>query len=330
MKNNELVIVLLLNFNQNDYTLKCIESLLQSDYRNFMILLLDNGSTKENVNELCERLPKNDKLYFHSLDDNIGYARGSNYAMKFAKRFNPKYFLLMNNDTIIDNKAITELVNTCKSFDNKARVTGKVYHYDDPQRLQFIAFKKLKGRDVAYERIGYNEIDEGQFDNLKELEMMDDIFVLQPVTLFDLIGGYSPYLWVNGVNIDISLRAINEGYKLAFNPRAKLWHKGSVSIGGRNMNPKLAYLNIHSKLILRYMHLSKINFLRFYFKLFFNDVLRTCFKAAYYKLINKDDLRKYAGAKIKAVLDFNRWIFDRGYDPESQATIIPPKNRAVN
>lgn len=316
---NDSVVVLLLNYNQNDYTLKCVKSLLKSDYHDFKIFLLDNGSTKENVTELIQKLPKSDKLVFHPLDENIGYAKGTNFAMEFAKRFDPKYYLIMNNDTIIDEKAISELVKTCKKYNDRARVTGKVYHYDDPNRIQFIAFEKVVGANYVYQRMGNDEVDEGQYDNLEELEMMDDIFVLQPVSLYDTIGGYSPYLWVNGVNIDISLRAMKTGYKLAFNPEAKLWHKGSISIGGRNMNPKLAYFNIQSKLTLRYLHLDKIRFIKYYLNVVFTDVLRTSFKAVYLKLFKGEDIFKYAGAKLQAVFDFNKWVFKKnhnmGYNP---------------
>ena len=45
---NKKVVVITLNYNQNDYTIKCINSLLNSNYNNFNILLIDNGSTEEN------------------------------------------------------------------------------------------------------------------------------------------------------------------------------------------------------------------------------------------------------------------------------------------
>ena len=46
--------------------------------------------------------------------------------------------------------------------------------------------------------------------------------------------------------------AHEKGYKLLYTPDAKLWHKGSASIGGRNFNPVLAYWNMQSSLILKY------------------------------------------------------------------------------
>ena len=237
----DLVVVILVNYNQNEYTLKCVESLLDSDYNNFRIVLVDNGSTQKNADELVRDLPKHDKFIFKRLVDNIGYAQGTNYGLEEGIKLNPDFFLIMNNDTIIDKNAIKELVKTCKDHDKKVIVTGKVYHNDEPDKLQIVGYRLKNKKILTYEQLGLDETDQGQYDNIEERDMIDDIFVLHPVSIYKSIGGYSPYLWVNGVNIDMALRAKIIGYTLVYTPHAKLWHKGSVSIGGRNMNPKLAY-----------------------------------------------------------------------------------------
>lgn len=318
-KNTDLVVAVLLNYNQNEYTINCVESLLKSDYENLKILVVDNGSTKENVNRLEEELPKSTRVIFRKLIDNIGYSQGTNFGLKEGLEFDPYYFLLINNDTIIDSQAITELVNTSKKHNDKARVTGKVYHYDKPDILQFVAFKYINKKHLTFDMVGLDEKDIGQYDSLNEIDMMDDVFALQPVELYKLIGGYSPFLWINGVNIDISLRAISKGYKLVFNPKAKLWHKGSLSIGGRNKNPKLAFWSIQSKLIIRYLHLNRLNFTISYLGLLFNNALRTYIKSIYLKSFKDKDQLNYAKSKLKAFAYFNRWVYEKsnnnGYTP---------------
>jgi len=307
----DMVVAVLLNYNQNDYTLRCIESLLKSSYANFKVLLVDNGSDEVTAKNLEINLPKDGRLEFRRLVDNIGYGQGTNYGLSEADKFDPEYMLILNNDTIIDPDAITELVSTSKFHGDKVRVTGKVYHYEEPEKLQFIAFEKEKTHLVSFRRLGVDEMDTGQYDSLVELDMIDDIFVLQPAELYRTIGGYSPFLWINGVNIDLSLRALENGYKLMFSPKAKIWHKGSVSFGGRDMNPKMAYLNIQSKLIIRYLHLNKIEFFASYLKIVINDVFRTCIKSIYYKFVKGKDISKYAMAKIKALNYFNKWVFKK-------------------
>ena len=314
----DFVMVVLLNYNQNEYTLKCIESLLESDYDNFKILLVDNGSTKENANELFEKLPKEERLIFKRLEKNRGYSQGTNFGLKEGLKYDPDYFLIMNNDKIIDKFAIKELVKTCKSLNNKVLVTGKVYDYIKPNTLQLVGYKYRNRSFNTFNKMGLNEQDVGQYEKMEERDMIDDIFVLHPVELYKTVGGYTPYLWINGVNVDLAFRAIKVGFRLIYTPHAKLWHKGSVSFGGRNMNPKLAYWNIQSALILRYLFLEKRYFILFYLKTL-NSIIRTFFKSIYFKTFKGVDNTKYAKAKYAGLQYFNRWLIKKnhndGYNP---------------
>lgn len=307
----DLVVAILLNYNQNEYTLKCVDSLLKSDYKPLKILLIDNGSLQKNADHLMEELPEDDRLILERIENNIGYGKGSNFGLEEGMKLDPDYFLIMNNDTVIDSKAIEELVKTSKIFDDKALVTGKVYHYDQPNILQFVGFKYINRKTLSYTRMGLDETDNGQFDEIVESDMIDDIFVLQSAEVYKKIGGYSPYFWINGVNIDRGLRAIENGFKLIYTPNAKIWHKGSVSIGGRDFNPKIAFWDIQSKLMIRYIHSSRISFLKSYFRVLFNDVSRTYLKSKYLKFIKGEDITEYANNKFKGLFYFNKWVFKK-------------------
>lgn len=305
-----LVVVITVNFNQNEYTLACVDSILRSEYSNFKVLLVDNGSSSLNVKSLENKLPVSDKLFFEKIENNIGYARGTNHGLKTGATFNPDFFLIMNNDTILDKYAIKELVNTCIYFEKKVIVTGKVYHYDEPCKLQIVGYKHKSKKLLTYIQLGKNEKDKGQYDQIEERDMIDDIFVLHPIEIFRKIGGYSPYLWVNGVNIDMGLRVKELGYRLMYSPKAKIWHKGSISIGGRDLNPKLAYWNIQSSLIIRYIHLKRFYF-TFFYLITLNSIIRTKLKSKIYVRMN---LKKYANAKIHGLRYFHKWVRKKNID----------------
>lgn len=304
------VVIVTVNYNQNNYTLKCIESLLKSDYKDFKIILLDNGSSSSNVVELSDSMPIDERLKFIKIETNVGYAQGTNIALKEGFTYNPEYFLIINNDTVVDEKCITELVNTACEFDNKVLVTGKVYDYDIPNMLQIVGYELVNKKIMTYKQLGMDEIDEGQYDKVDERDMIDDVFVLQPVSIYKNIGGYSPYFWVNGVNIDMGMRARRIGYPAIYTPRAKIWHKGSVSIGGRGTNPKLAYWNIQSSLILRYLYLNRLDFI-YYYVTVLRSVLGTFIKSIFYRLSGKKGIYKYAYAKYKGLLYFNNWVLNK-------------------
>ena len=312
------IVIITLNYNQNDYTLKCIESILKCSYDNFFLLVIDNGSTPENQDDLSKNLPVNNKLHFKKISDNRGYVGGINFGLEEGMKLKPDYFLIMNNDTIIDKYAITELKKVHDSLGKKNIVTGKVYHYDDPKRLQFVGYKYTNEKLLIRESIGVDELDSGQFDSIEERDMLDDIFWLFPAVLYDEIGGYSNYFWFNSEQADFALRAKRIGYKLIYTPKAKLWHKGSLSVGGRNLNPRLAFWTVQSKLILKYLHLKKVHFWIFYMNTLVS-VLRTFIKSIYHSLTRKENLWKYAYAKYSGLVYFNKWLVKKnentGYNP---------------
>lgn len=307
-----MVVVITLNYNQNYFTLKFLESVLKSKDVKYHILLIDNGSNTKNVNNLKKLLPKSENITLKTLKKNIGYVGGINYGLKEGKKLNPDYFLIVNNDTIIDKQSIKELLKTCQRFDNRAIVSGKVYHYDEPNKLQDIG-SYLNRKTIQINRIGLNEIDVGQYDKIAERDMLDDVFWLFPSNLYSKIGGYSPYFWFNAEQADYVLRAKREGYKMIYTPYAKLWHKGSVSIGGRDYNPKLAYWHVQSSLILRYLHLKKINFFLFFIKTV-KSILFTSIKSLLYQIKGDNSIKQYAYAKRQGFLYFLKWTVNKNYN----------------
>lgn len=309
--------IIILNYNQNDYTLKCVESILALEHARFKLIIVENASSSENAQKLVRGLPVDDRITVHLLEKNIGYVGGVNFGLKEGARFNPNYFLVMNNDTIIDRNALAEMINCCRDNNDKIIVTGKVYHYDEPKIIQDIGYTYWNKKQLEFNRIGVNEMDEGQFDGVYERDMIDDIFWLFPKKLYDEIGGYSDFFWFNAEQVDFALRALKNGFGLKYCSSAKLWHKGSVSIGGRDTNPRLAYYHVQSSLILKYIHLSRVNFLASFFTSIMSTT-RTSIKSFILLLKGDSSYLKYGRAKRAGTIYFLKWL------------VLKNKNNGIN
>jgi len=305
-----MVNIITLNYNQNDYTLKCVESLTESNFEEFLILVVDNGSDMENYQNLKKQIEGNDKVELLRLNKNIGYVGGINHGLKNLDQNKCEYVLILNNDTIIDANAIKYLVDSCIQYANKAIVTGKVYNYGGGKIIQDVGYTFKNKNTLSYNRLGLNEEDIGQFDKQSERDMIDDVFWLFSIDLYKEIGGYSNYFWFNGEQADFALRAKNNGYKLVFNPKAIIHHKGSVSIGGRDRNPKLVYFSIQSSLILRFIHLKTHNFLLFYLTVLYSIILSNI-KGLFYMVKGDPGYLRYAKGKNSGHYYFLRWLIKR-------------------
>ncbi len=310
VQNDKLIVIITINFNQSNYSLSCLDSLLNLEYGNFIVLIVDNGSIFENYNELKSNLPDDPRIHLIPLEKNRGYCGGVNFALKEGIKYNPEYFLIMNNDTIIDKMAANELVQTCNKYNNKAIVSGKVYNYDEPKKIQQLGAVFISERFLRYKPVGLNEMDFGQHDQEKIRDMMDDVFWLFPLKLYHDIGGYSEYFWFNSEQADFALRAKKQGYSLVYTPEAKIWHKGSVSLGGRDYNPALAYWTVQSTLLLKFLNLPFYNFMVCYFSNL-KSVISTYIKTIFFYIFKGTNRLDYAAAKFRGFMYFNSWLITR-------------------
>lgn len=303
------VAVLILNYNQWEMTIECVESVLQSDYAAYKIFLMDNGSHNQIDFEKMKSV-ESDKCELFRIDPNRGYVGGMNFGLEQASAEGFDFFLVMNNDAIIAPDAISNLVEVAKRYSNKCIVTGKVYHYDRPNVLQFIGSRIMNQKTLKMQRLLNDEIDNGQWDKEIEMDMIDDIFWLLPKTVYEQVGGYSPYFWFNAEQADLALRAVKAGNKLIYTPDAKLWHKGSVTIGGRVNNPKLTYYTVQSTLIFKFIHLTGGRFILFYLKTYKNAFVSSA-KYLVKKLLGRHASKNMIIAQFKALAYFNSWIFTK-------------------
>lgn len=311
-----LVAIITLNYNQSQMTIECINSILESTYKNFIILLIDNGSSIENFKTLKDEFLNNDRIQIIRIENNVGYVKGVNRGLEEALKINAEYIQIMNNDTIIDKDAISILVDACKRYDNKAIVSGKVYHFDKKDTLQYIGHY-YKNRELLLETFpGRNEIDNGQFNEELERDMLDDIFWLFNRKIVDDVGFYNTAFFLYAEQADYALRSVKSGYRLIYVPTAKLWHKGSLTTGGGVRNsPVVNFWRFKSSVIFLYLHTKKYIFIY----LMFRKIIILTNK--YLKLLvrnNSNDMKSIKAA-ITGTYYGIKWVFnkvdDNGYNP---------------
>lgn len=105
MNNNDLVTVLLPVFNAEKYLKYSIESILSQSYKNFLLLIINDGSTDKSQNIINQYHDKRIKtLHFNQ---NIGLIRALNVGLDNSKG---KYIIRMDADDISDNNRIEEQV----------------------------------------------------------------------------------------------------------------------------------------------------------------------------------------------------------------------------
>lgn len=258
MTNQPKVFVLILSYNGKKWLVDCLPSVVELDYPNYEVVVIDNGSTDGTKEFLRKAFPQ---VHVVTLTPNRGYAGGFNAGLNYAAERGADHFLIMNNDTVIDHDALTALVNVAESETDIGFVTGKVYFYDRPDVFQSLG-KEEDPITWVGEHIGGEEKDRGQYDQVAERILIDDIYTLVNRKMYDQIGGYDSQFFLQCEELDWQLRAKKAGWKIYYAPDAKLWHRGSATIGGFG-SPMINYFLERSRMIVFAKHGGATRFLRY-------------------------------------------------------------------
>lgn len=217
--------IIILNWKGLEDTKECISSLLDQDFKDYKIFLVDNGSGEKEVEELKKLYSKNPKLELIFNKENLGFARGNNRILeKLIDKY--EYIVLLNNDTQVDRHWLENLVN-CAEETKADMISSKMVNYHDRSKMDNAGHIMLNTGEIlplgTREQIGtYCERLENfgacagaclySSEMLKKIGLFDEFF----------ITGYE--------DAELGVRAVLAGYKSIFEPKAVVYHKGSVSI----------------------------------------------------------------------------------------------------
>jgi GT2 family glycosyltransferase/cyclopropane fatty-acyl-phospholipid synthase-like methyltransferase len=215
-----LTSIIILTYNQLEYTKVCIESIRKfTDKNKYEIIVVDNKSTDRTV----EWLKEQDDLVVIYNEENKGFPAGCNQGIAIAKGDS---ILLLNNDVIVTPNWLYNLDKALWSSSDIGAVGAVSNSCSYYQQI-----------DVSYNDINemlnfanaYNKSDEDYWSYRTKLIgfcMLIKKEVLDEVGLLDEI--FTPG---NYEDDDISFRIISDGYKLLLCKDTFIHHFGSVSFG---------------------------------------------------------------------------------------------------
>ncbi|MGP8012425.1 MAG: glycosyltransferase family 2 protein, partial [Halobacteriota archaeon] len=131
------VAIVVLNWNGKRDTVECLASLNEIDYSNYEILLVDNGSTDGSQKYFRAQYPEIELI---ENEMNLGFAEGNNVGIRHAMNGRADYVLLLNNDTFVHPKFLSELVRVAEGGSRIGFVGPKIYYQEWRGQRDVIAF----------------------------------------------------------------------------------------------------------------------------------------------------------------------------------------------
>lgn len=211
------VSIIIPNWNGKHLLKKCLSSIGKQTYRDFEILVIDNGSVDGSQNFIKKNFAQVNLI---ELKNNIGFASAVNLGIKICTG---NYMVLINNDTKVDKNCIKYLVSAAKKNKSAGMIAAKILQLDKPKLIDS-AGDYIDAVGHA-NNLGYGEEDGMEFEKGKYVFLVSGGGCLIKRKVFESIGFFDPDYFAYMEDVDFSFRAQLYGYKAFFEPKAVIYHK---------------------------------------------------------------------------------------------------------
>ncbi len=222
-----VVSAIVLAHNNCDDTIECLSSLIESDYSNLLVWLVDNGSQDETAKQVAERFPS---VRIIQTGRNLGVAGGFNAGIVPALEYGSDYIFILNNDTVVEHDTLTNLLDEALKNNSFGILMPKILYYDDRHRI-WSAGARYRYFPPSIVMIGLNRIDEPKYNIPRDLEYAPTCALLISRGVFEKVGLFDDGYFFFYDDWDYSIRVREAGYIIRYVPSARLYHKVSRTIG---------------------------------------------------------------------------------------------------
>lgn len=269
--------IILVNYNGYNDTIECIESLWKMTTKDFRIIVVENGSTDDSIQQLSQFINQHNghtisckevdsikniksRLILVSSSVNGGFAYGNNIGIRLAIHLaDTRYIWLLNNDTIVHENALSELIQAHHKKSNSGGknpgiLGSKILFYHNRNLIHGIGgtFNPLTAKTRL---IGFNKVDHGQYDHYEgDLDMVLGASMFVDTDFISVVGYLNEDYFLYFEELDWSKRALRFGYKTSCHAPSIVYHKQGASTNNRLFGKKSnsAMAHMYSSLILFY------------------------------------------------------------------------------
>jgi len=212
-------LIVILNWNGIEDTLKSIDSLLKQTYKQYDILVVDNGSVDNSISILESLVAENNKLHLIKNSSNLGFAGGVNTGISYSIKKGYDTVALFNNDAVADKEWLKELIgslSTNVSISTGLLLTENGKNIDSTAEMYSIwgmPFPRSRGKKVE------------SAPDSNYIFGATGGATLYKTSLFKEIGLFDESFFAYYEDVDISFRAQLAGHKIFYNKKAIAYHK---------------------------------------------------------------------------------------------------------
>ncbi|MEQ1675882.1 MAG: glycosyltransferase family 2 protein [Chitinophagaceae bacterium] len=237
------VYIVIVNYQNWEDTLGCIESLLASSYPDFSILVVDNHSGNESLEQIRKTVPASmdnvivsrkvfsdtfrhqllPKLVLIQNDSNAGFAAANNIVLQMVQQLDA-YVWMLNPDMTVEQDAMQQLVDFADQQQGKKIIGSVVRSYEEKEKVLFYGGATINFNTGTIKAITHT-------DMLDKLDYISGASLFTHASSFAVAGLLPEHYFLIWEETDWNYGARQKGIEIAVCQTAVCYDKISTVIG---------------------------------------------------------------------------------------------------
>jgi len=217
---NSKVSIVVTSMNRKNHLKNCLDSILQNNFKNYEIIVIDNGSSDGSV-DYIKSIGGEIKPIFNK--KNLGLIAATNQGVLNSSG---DFILFLAHDNIIDKDMILHMLELFKTDKNIGIITPKIFYQQDPNRIWFYGVK-INFYTSKFCFFNKDILDKkGEINYNLEVQSIHNCFMVKK-EVFDKIGYFDKTYFSDHSEFDLCMRA-SQFYKVFISGQAICYNDASV------------------------------------------------------------------------------------------------------
>ena len=238
---DDLISIIIVNYNGKKWLKRCLDSIISQTYKNFEVVFVDNNSV-DNSLEFIKN--KKSKIKTKKNKQKTGISGGNIKGLEHSKG---KYIFLLNNDTYLENDCLEKLIEGFKIIPNAGSIQSKIILMNNNEEIDNCGSYWTSSSFLYH--YGYR-----QNKNLKQYNETLPFFSNKGASMMirrdviDITGFFDDDFWSYYEDTDLCNRIWIAGYECWYYPEATMFH----ALGGTSPffdNNFIQFHNFKNKLL---------------------------------------------------------------------------------
>ncbi len=243
--------LIIVNYNASHEIMALLGSIEQAGYTDLEIIVVDNGSPSDQINDIAERYPN---VICQTSKTNLGFAGGNNLGYQYATK---ELLFFVNPDTRIQSNFFEPILDYFNTHTKIGLLSPRIMYEEGKDIVQYAGTSAMHPITLRTKTAGKGESMCDQFKNISTTFFGHGAAMFVPRHVIELVGLMDESYFLYYEELDWCQRIRNHGFDIIYFGNSEIIHLESISVG-KESPLKIYYMSRNR------LHFAKKHFSSFY------------------------------------------------------------------